>query len=200
MNLSFPAVNPPHQLRFRPPPSPRMATTAFSPPLGQALSASPSSSGSPARSASRPFFRRKNSTPPTRNPASPSSPIAPNSPLPSSPTVPLPPSPRPSAVVAAQSAAEAAAWRGAGGDARARRRRALLLRSLLRGSRVAAVQLAYHPSRATGSAYAHPAAATASVVCDVAGQVMSSFPPGHSHAVIALALHLMMDLLLASPY
>jgi hypothetical protein len=76
----------------------------------------------------------------------------------------------------------------------------VLLRAVLRGTRVVAVDLVYHPVRATGSAYSHPAAAATSVMCDVAEAVVQSFPPGHAHAVIALALHVVMDMLLASPY
>jgi hypothetical protein len=79
-------------------------------------------------------------------------------------------------------------------------RAAVVARRVLRSTSATAAQVAYHPVRAAGAAYHHPAAAVASIVFDVLDTLLSSFPPGHAHAVIALACHLVMDLLLASPY
>jgi hypothetical protein len=82
----------------------------------------------------------------------------------------------------------------------ARRRRKRLLRAMLRLTQAATHNVVYKPAAATGSAYDHPAAAHAAVLCDVAELGLTFFPPGHVHAFLGLAIHLVMDLLLASPY
>jgi hypothetical protein len=80
------------------------------------------------------------------------------------------------------------------------RRVAVVARRMLKVSFTKATQAVFHPARAAGAAYTHPAAALASLVFDLLDVTLSSFPPGHAHAVIALMCHLIMDLLLASPY
>jgi hypothetical protein len=80
------------------------------------------------------------------------------------------------------------------------RRAAVVARRLLRVTSTKATQAVFHPVRAAGAAYTHPVAALASLLFDLLDVTLSSFPPGHAHAVIALICHLIMDLLLASPY
>lgn len=166
-----------------------MSAPAFTASLAPALPTSQhyapaSPQSSPRR---RPVLRRRR---PRSPPETPSDPTA---------ATPLPPSPRAGAIVVAQAVRDTAVWNGAGKDASIQRRRKVLLQSLSRWCRNVAVQAVYHPARATGSAYEHPVAAGATVACDVADVILQCFPPGHAHAVIALVLHLLMDLLLASP-
>lgn len=83
---------------------------------------------------------------------------------------------------------------------RRRRQQSKAVRSALQAAQVGAVQIAYQPARATGIAYTHPVAAVTSVGCDLLQMVIAYLPPGHAHAIVALALHLLSDMLLASPY
>lgn len=76
-------------------------------------------------------------------------------------------------------------------------------RVLTKRARVIAVTIVAtmgYPARASGLAFTHPVAAGITLACDLTEAALSSLPPGHAHAVIGLACHLLMDLLTASPY
>jgi hypothetical protein len=74
------------------------------------------------------------------------------------------------------------------------------MRAMLRLTQAATHNVVYKPARAAGLAYDNPTAAAATVLCDVAEMSLNYFPPGHVHAFTGLAIHLVMDLLLNSPY
>lgn len=58
----------------------------------------------------------------------------------------------------------------------------------------------FRPSEIVGKAYQCPSTAMFTVGADVAERLIATMPHGHSHTILACAVHVAVDLLLASPY
>lgn len=56
------------------------------------------------------------------------------------------------------------------------------------------------PAEIVGKAYKCPSTAAFTVSADIAESFIGAMPHGHGHALLACAVHVVVDLLLASPY